>query len=288
MYKFEISADSPAELREKMREFADEILIDENRVVPQYADEPMDTNLPNVPSATASFPTAPNALHAPTSQPVAPTPDQGPRIPTARIGLDSRNIPWDERVHASTKEITADGSWRKSRGVSKELVKQIEEELKAETTVRQTVTIVPPVPAAPPISGLPNFAPQTVAPVPSLFGTPPAILQPAPVVQAAPIVQAPPVVEQPKYEQVQVPQGTRPAHSLVTFKNNLMEIIGQLYAEGKIDKAYITQLNEHYAKKNKERGLPPHKDIWNLIGVESNCMELYDAFAEYGFITKVD
>lgn len=41
---------------------------------------------------------------------------------------------WDERIHAASKTRNSDGSWRKKRGVSDELVAAVEAELRGETT----------------------------------------------------------------------------------------------------------------------------------------------------------
>lgn len=52
------------------------------------------------------------------------------------VDVDSRNIPWDERIHAGTQAKNADGTWRARRGVSPELVEQVERELMGELTPR--------------------------------------------------------------------------------------------------------------------------------------------------------
>lgn len=43
--------------------------------------------------------------------------------------FDSAGMPWDERIHASSRATVADGTWRKKRGVSDELVAEVETEL---------------------------------------------------------------------------------------------------------------------------------------------------------------
>lgn len=44
---------------------------------------------------------------------------------------DKNGLPWDERIHASSRALVADGSWRAKRGVDAGLVAQVEAELKA-------------------------------------------------------------------------------------------------------------------------------------------------------------
>ncbi len=49
----------------------------------------------------------------------------------AGVELDSRGLPWDARIHASTKvKNTSDDTWRNKRGVDKALLTQVEAELK--------------------------------------------------------------------------------------------------------------------------------------------------------------
>lgn len=41
------------------------------------------------------------------------------------FGLDSAGMPWDERIHASSRATVADGTWKLKRGVDPELVAQV-------------------------------------------------------------------------------------------------------------------------------------------------------------------
>lgn len=45
--------------------------------------------------------------------------------------LDGAGLPWDERIHASTKTIKADGTWTKRKGASPPVVAAVEAELRA-------------------------------------------------------------------------------------------------------------------------------------------------------------
>ena len=63
--------------------------------------------------------------------------------------LDSRGIPWDKRIHASTKaRNTSDDTWRNMRGVNKDLLVTVEAELFAARDA-STVLPKPPVPNVP-------------------------------------------------------------------------------------------------------------------------------------------
>lgn len=47
--------------------------------------------------------------------------------------VDSRGFPWDERIHASSKAINADGTWRNKRGVDSDLLHTVEAEMMQKT-----------------------------------------------------------------------------------------------------------------------------------------------------------
>ncbi len=45
--------------------------------------------------------------------------------PDQVILTDSADVEWDERIHAGTKTTKADGTWKRRKGVTDELVKQV-------------------------------------------------------------------------------------------------------------------------------------------------------------------
>lgn len=54
----------------------------------------------------------------PTEMPVfALAPSSPPPVGSAAVDLDKDNLPWDGRVHASTKTKTVEGVWKKKRGL---------------------------------------------------------------------------------------------------------------------------------------------------------------------------
>jgi hypothetical protein len=57
---------------------------------------------------------------------------------------DSQGLPWDERIHSSSRAINADGSWRQKRGVSELIVGKVTAELQAAAS-----DDTPPPPAEP-------------------------------------------------------------------------------------------------------------------------------------------
>lgn len=52
-------------------------------------------------------------------------------VPTSPASdVDAKGLPWDHRIHASSKAKNADGSWRAKRGVDAALVASVEDELR--------------------------------------------------------------------------------------------------------------------------------------------------------------
>lgn len=66
--------------------------------------------------------------------------------PTASANHDSHGLPWDERIHASSKALNADGTWRKRRGVTGDVVNAVEAELRAGSTMGASIPKSQPVP----------------------------------------------------------------------------------------------------------------------------------------------
>lgn len=127
-----------------------------------------------------------------TAQPVrtfeVATPTQAPAVveaddvddqPTDGTGLDSQGIPWDARIHASTKTKLQDGSWKIRRNLDPKIVAEVLDELKGRKgepvqsdvpppPVAQAATVVAPPPAAavevtPPPADKPAATPGTFA-----------------------------------------------------------------------------------------------------------------------------
>jgi hypothetical protein len=83
--------------------------------------------------------------------------------PTVGVIVDKSGLPWDGRIHASSKAKNADGSWRGKRGVAPGILAQVETELKALMAIPASagpqLVPAPPAPAAavpPPPSGGPD------------------------------------------------------------------------------------------------------------------------------------
>jgi hypothetical protein len=108
-----------------------------------------------------------------------------------RVQLDSRGLPWDRRIHASTKAINSDGTWRNMRGVDKDLLASVEQEL------RDVQALPVPTPETPP-----TWPFATVGGVVSLDGAGGADMSSAQAVvdmPTAPAAPVPPVPAPPAY-----------------------------------------------------------------------------------------
>lgn len=96
-------------------------------------------------------------------QPAAPTASAQANSLAAGVELDTDGLPWDGRIHGSTKSRNADGRWRAKKGLNDAaLVQRVQAELRA-------------------VQGLP--APSSAAPLPGLAAAPmpalPAVTTPA-------------------------------------------------------------------------------------------------------------
>lgn len=113
-----------------------------------------------------------------TPQVVEATEDDGPAAIDAPE-TDKNGVAWDERFHASSKAVNADGTWRRKRGLSPEETAAAEEYEKG-ATATATVTVATDVAPVP-------DTPEPVAPVlptptmPGMPGLPVAPVAPEPV-----------------------------------------------------------------------------------------------------------
>lgn len=123
----------------------------------------------------------------------------GPRAETAPSHLDSDGLPWDARIHASSKERNADDTWRARRkpsdmdaGQWAEFQGQVRTELRAlmELPVEQEVATVldeQPEPDEPTPVVVEPVEPEPIVVTPPPVVAPPATVEPvAPVAPPAP------------------------------------------------------------------------------------------------------
>lgn len=113
--------------------------------------------------------------------PFATEPEQ-PAAPTPAVQLDKNGLPWDARIHASSKAINADGSWRAKKMVDAAVVASVEAELRATMGA-------PAAPAAQPAAPLPASpvaAPAQLTPAPASLPASPVAAPASPAAPATP------------------------------------------------------------------------------------------------------
>lgn len=134
--------------------------------------------VPPAPSTAVAIPPATAPVAAPGSLTAAPAPQPPaapgpvavvPSAPAALtppapvVDLDSTSLPWDERIHASTKSKIANGTWKGKRGVDAALVVAVEAELRAVAAQSANPFVNGQSPIAPPATVADSVS-QTTAP----------------------------------------------------------------------------------------------------------------------------
>jgi hypothetical protein len=122
-------------------------------------------------------------------------PATGVTLDTAGVTLDTAGLPWDKRIHARTKTVNVDGSWKLQRKPqaqpSKEAWEAYIDGVKAELIAAMGGTVVAAPVTPPPVVAAPVTPPPVVA-----APTEAAVAFTAPPVVEAPVVAAPkPIVE---------------------------------------------------------------------------------------------
>jgi hypothetical protein len=180
-------------------------------------------------------------------------------------GVDSRGLPWDERIHASSRAKNKDGTWRYRRGLDEREAQAVEQELVERVKAAQVEEIVDTSTVAP-SSFVPPAPVESETPVP--FGPPTFVV---PVEEPAPV---------PTYENVPTPaaQPDRPAHTFETFKSNFVQVFSTLMNSGIITPQYLQEIKDYFKVQ----------EVFELYGDETKLRELFDNFCSGGLITKLD
>lgn len=256
MFKFEISAETMLDLKARLIIAADNIKAEEDNE-PIIEDKQMEFAPPlNHHKDEDDDKPMPYVDKLISIDNIAPTFE---KPVTNSTDVDSRGMSYNARIHASSRNFNKDGSWRNKRGLDDAFLSKVETELMANKVQAINAMFVPP-------------PPTTTVVVEEHPMAKPIINQ----TENTPVITE--IVHAPKYEEIPMPGSNRPAHTLATFKNNLTVLMAQLINEGKIDTDYVDQLKKYFGVK----------EIWNVLGSEKQCLELYDTFSKCGFITAVD
>lgn len=150
--------------------------------------------IPSSPSGDASIPTVPMPSMSPvsTTTPTIPTgedEDEEAGEASDGTGVDAEGLPWDERIHSSSKKKTAKGLWAARKGGPKgaELA-AIKDELRGVTQVPMPLPVVeqPVAPVAAPVP-MPVMPPPVPMPAPVIEQPVAAPVAPPPMPVAAPV-----------------------------------------------------------------------------------------------------
>jgi hypothetical protein len=217
-------------------------------------------------------PPAPVPMPALNTAPAADADDSGPANSNAPA-LDKDGLPWDERIHAGTKNTNADGSWKKKRGATPELIAQVEAELRAGQGAQ-------PMPAVPPA---PQPVPQPV-PMPQMgggmpIGTAPAMPTAMPT-QFTPPPMPQPVAEQPAPQPMPMPAPVQAAPApapapqpaptgpidLGTFMQHLSGQMTKVDAQGAplVHADYLAQVTNEISTAYAPHGVAPLTSITDI------------------------
>lgn len=127
------------------------------------ADEPAEVNVEPPPPPPAEMPVPP-----------PPPPAERPVFalvpPATGADLDKDGIPWDGRIHASTKTKTVEAVWKKKRGIEQAEVDRVVAELR--TTMMAPAASIPVPPAV--AQAFASGAASPVVPAPPAPPSPPA------------------------------------------------------------------------------------------------------------------
>lgn len=168
--------------------------------------------------------------------------------------LDAEGLPWDARIHSSSKAKTAKGVWKARKNVDKDVKTSVEAELRAKTKAESLPVGATPVYAAP--------MPVYEQPAPMQVSMPEAPVYAAPVPAPMPVYEQPTPAPMPVYEQpapltpAPMPAYVAPAQAPVpapVAANNIstvMRLIQSLMMEKKIDinfpPALVAEINRTF------------------------------------------
>lgn len=142
---------------------------------------------------------------------------------------DSENLPWDSRIHSSSKAKVNSGRWKQKKGVDEAVLAQVKAELYSRNAQNAT-----PVQTAPL-----HIAPQPVVEQP--------VINQATLSATTPVIVAAQIQNQPALPGAALPpQQLHNGHTLDSFKGNFAQTISSLITQGKLSQDYVNMLTGHF------------------------------------------
>lgn len=293
MYSIIIKGRDIPELKDKFLDFAQELFgkqIEEEKELSDLGVDPFVKFAGSIPKDADVIADSMNQTEEVTDH----SEEERQSVPSGEV--DVNGMPWDKRIHASSKSINKDGSWRYQRGVDKETIVKIEAQLRASKPTQPQAVFTPPsipmngsagnvVPFVPPPtpfgSGVPSspivqqqFAPPAVSPptLPDFASNAPiAPLSPT----AAPQFVSPTPISQPIPVAPQVTQ--KPAHDFASFKASAAMTIAGLVQAGAIGQDYLQNIRNHFG------GI----ELWEIFKDDTKCQALFGGLVQANLITQI-
>lgn len=100
--------------------------------------------------------------------------------PAPQVPFDKEGLPWDSRIHSSSKAVIADGTWKLRRGVDPAEVAKVKAQLRELMAVPKVDPVSVPVPPAPKSHYLIDQQPAVVTHNPGHIDVDPSSRIPAP------------------------------------------------------------------------------------------------------------
>lgn len=303
MYSFQLKAETVTELHKKIINFAKELEGKKDPVSFEQMQEDGEDSYNQMPlKYTDAEPKQievdspnwqdPKAVEESFKQEEKETP-YIPAVAQDMSDLDSKGMPFDARIHASSRTKIKDGTWKYKRNLTEEVIaaceKQTHEKLGLVKQDRMIATNHGQPPQQIQMSGMvlvpeeiaPSFTPPPLpADMPSIPQVPPTTVHVTPPVfqvQQPAVQVSTPVYSDPVVPVVPTQEQARPAFDFASFKNNFVTFISSLIAQKKIDRPYILELCNYFQIA----------DIWDITKDDTKCLELFNSCAAYGWLTKV-
>lgn len=164
--------------------------------------------------------------------------------PTNSADVDTKGVMYDPSIHTSTRARKQDGSWKLRPGGAGGATKT--------------------QPASEPA----NAASMERAAIQQGFvSTEPSVVHSPSKPDSAAAIQ--------HHENAGPAIGQAPGlHNFESFKSNLMTIVVRLINEGKMDRAYMQELNQFFGVNN----------LWDVKNDDAKAKQLFDLFIQYQFI----
>lgn len=245
MYKLNLEATSLPELATLVKSHHEEL---------QKSMGTYQTTLSNIVAASSHLPAAP--IIPPTATTAGSLP---PVTDNSADGVDAEGLPYDARIHSSSKKKTANGTWARRKNVDEGIWNSVRAELFARgngnTGFSGNIPVQPtaPIPPAPIIAATAPANPMpTMNDVPAFLRNQHGAGQMPPVAPVTQMPPAAPAMATPAYTPppaAPMPPAATPAAAAGGSFADLFGRVQQMLANGSIDVAYLNSLTQRLSQR---------------------------------------